>query len=380
MQNMNRNFFRITRFILLKFPRLFQFFAKFRREQKRLLIIKTDAIGDYILFRNYIEILRASEKFKDYQIDLLGNPLWQDIALKYDRHFINEFYFTKANDLYDKPFATLKLGWRLFKNNYQIVLQPSSTRLFITDGLAALTAAKQIIGFESDNEGILPRYKTKTDKFYTKQFSPPKNIYFEFDKSKFFFENVLNIDISLDTPYIPVNKTEEKGIVIFPGAGVLKRGWEADRFLALIKLISQYSSQTIYIAGGPAEMGIGYFLTENLPQGSINNLTGKTSLPQLVELIGNAALVIANETSAIHIAAATQTKAICILGGGHFGRFAPYPAYMQHKPLCIYEKMDCFNCNWICIFKTEEKAPYPCIANISLEKVWQATLQLLPKA
>jgi len=75
---------------------------------------------------------------------------------------------------------------------------------------------------------------------------------------------------------------------------------------------------------------------------------------------------------------ATQTKAVCILGGGHFGRFAPYPGHLTNKPTCIFEKMDCYNCNWDCKFKTAENIPYPCISGVSLDKVWQTVLQLLP--
>lgn len=377
MQTANRNLFRITRFILLRLPGLFRFLARFRRPQKKLLIIKTDAIGDYILFRNFIEILRCSEKFKGHQIHLLGNPLWKDIAVKYDAPFIDEFYFIKANYLYDKPFAILKLGVRLFKNNYHVVLLPSSTRLFITDGLAALTGAKQIIGFESDNEGIPARYKTKTDKFYSQRLLLPPGGGFEFERSKFFFEHVLKQAVTIGAPFIPVGNIVKQGVAIFPGAGVSKRSWEAEKFLALIKLIQKHTGQPVHLVGGPAEIQIGDYLTENLPPNSVDNLIDKTSLPQLIELISKSALIIANETSAIHIAAATQTKAVCILGGGHFGRFAPYPDYMQSKPLCVHEPMECFNCNWNCIFKNSENGPYPCISNISLEKVWQATLQII---
>jgi ADP-heptose:LPS heptosyltransferase len=98
---------------------------------------------------------------------------------------------------------------------------------------------------------------------------------------------------------------------------------------------------------------------------------------QLTAIIGNAALVIANETSAIHIAAATQTKSICILGGGHFGRFAPYPVYLANKPVCVYEKMDCYYCNWNCKFLTHENEPHPCIGRVGLEAVWRSVRQLL---
>src|SRR3982751_602647 len=114
MFNKDRNLFRLTRFLLLKLPLLFRFFAKFRKAEKRLLIIKTDAIGDYILFRNFIEVVKSSETYKDYQVDLLGNTLWQDIALKYDASYINQFIFIKAGPMFTQPIKVFKLAWRLF--------------------------------------------------------------------------------------------------------------------------------------------------------------------------------------------------------------------------------------------------------------------------
>jgi ADP-heptose:LPS heptosyltransferase len=375
----NRNLFRLTRFVLLKLPTLFRFLAKFRKSQKRVLIIKTDAIGDYILFRNFIEILKTSEKYKNLQIDLLGNILCRDIALKYDIAFINRFFFIKANDLYYQPLQTLKLSWQLFCRNYSVVLNPTYTRNFSTDGLVALTAAKQIIGFESDNEGILPRYKVKTDKFYTTRLTLPNNVYFEFERSKFFFESVLNSRIQLFSTQIPVNNGGKAGIVIFAGAGIKKREWEKEKFLALIKLIKQHTSQPVYLAGGPADLPIGNYIEANLAQGDVINLMGKSTLPQLIEIIGNAALVIANDTSAIHIAVAANTPSVCILGGGHFERFAPYPEYFENRPVCVYEKMECYYCNWDCIFKPAENDVYPCIGKVNLDSVWQAVLPLLPK-
>ena len=377
MQIKKRNLFRITRFILLKLPGLFKFFAKFRSPQKRILIIKTDATGDFILFRNFIEVTKKSEIFKDHQVDLLGNKLWQDIAIQYDSKFIGNFFFINPDELYEAPLTTFKLGLRLFKNNYETVLQPTFARTFINDSLAGFTAAKQIIGFEGDTERINIKYKTKTDRFYTIKMLIPVSIKFEFERSRFFLENVLKQPVTINGRSVPVESNIRTGIVIFPGSGVFKRSWEAEKFLGLIKLILQHNSQPVYLAGGPDELQIGEYLTKNLPPNKVNNLIGKTSLLQLVQLIGNAALIIANETAAIHIAAATQTKAVCILGGGHFGRFAPYPDHILNKPLCIYEKMACYNCNWNCVFQTMENEPYPCISNVGLEKVWQALLPLL---
>jgi len=373
MGNQNRNLFRITRFILLKFPFIFQLLAKFRlqKKNKRLLIIKTDAIGDYILFRNFIEIVKKSDKYKNYQIDLAGNTSWRDIALKYDKSFIGEFYFIRPDSLYDAPSETLKLGWLLFKNNYSEVLMPSSTRTFITDGLAALTAAKQIIGFESDNEGINPRYKAKTDKFYTTKLVLPPAVFFEFDRTKFYFENVLSCNIPLNGPNIEVNAVAKQGIVMVISAGVTKRCWEPEKFNDLIKLVLQHTAQTVYLEGSVIDIVFDDDLNEHLLSGRLVNLMGKTTLLQLIDLVGSSSLVIANETSVSHIAAATQTKSVCIVGGGHFDRFLPYPPGNPSGPICVFEKMECYNCNWLCKFTTGKNEPFPCIGNVSLAAVWQ---------
>lgn len=378
MKPANRNLFRITRFVLLKIPPVFGLIARLRKTKKRLLIIKTDAIGDYILFRNFLEVVRQSDEFAGYRITLLGNQSWEQLAVAYDGAFVDDFIFIAPEHLYQLPLKTLQLGWRLFKTNYRVVLHPSYTRLLITDGLAGLVSAKKVTGFVGDNEGIMPRYKTKTDRFYTELLLLPEDAGFEFYRSKFFFESVLKRKLSIKSPSIATGDVAKKGIVIFVGAGVSKRAWGKEKFLQLIRLIVNHdSTKEIYLAGGNEELPTSEYLMNNLPDQTISNLIGKTSLPQLVQLISGAALVIGNETSAIHIAAATQTKSICILGGGHFNRFAPYPADMPNSPLCLYEKMECYNCNWLCRFETLATEPYPCVSSVSLESVLGATLGVL---
>lgn len=364
----NRNLFRLTRFILLKFPYLLQLLAKLRKPSKKILIIKTDAIGDYILFRNFLEEVKKTEQYQDYQIDLLGNSLWQNIALQYDKNIISHFYFVKAIDLYHRPLQVLNLGWKLFKQNYTIILQPSYTRNFINDGLAALTKAKQIIGFDGDFEAIAPKIKKKTDKFYTEKFILPTTIYFEFDRTKFFFERFLQRKIFIKKASLPVLLKKSNTIMIFPGAGYVKRNWEIEKFATTLELLLTHTSYKIILAGGRSEEAIGTYLTEKLISDRIENLINRTTLVQLTQLIASSTLVIANETSAVHIASACNVPSVCILGGGHFNRFAPYPN--QPQPDCVYELLPCFNCNWNCKFETTKEAPYPCISIVSVEQVW----------
>ena len=374
----NRNLFRLNRIILFYLPWLFRALAKLRKSKKRLLIIKNDAIGDYILFRNFIESIKKSPKYIDYEVDLLGNELWKDIAFTYDAPFIKQFIFTKADELYDAPLKTLKIGWQLFKNNYDLVLQPTYSRTLINDSLAALTGSKKIIGFESNNERIALKYKNRTDKFYSLKIPLPNGVYHEFRRTRYFFESVLGSSISLTAPFINIGSMPKSGIAVHPGAGTFKRGWEKEKFLELIKLISNYTTQTIQLIGGPGEVETGAYIMQNLPFGSVENCINKTSLSQTLQLIGTSALLIANDTGAIHMAVATQTPSVCIVGGGHFDRFVPYPKDAAFKPLCVYEKLPCYHCNWLCIFETAPSEPFPCISIIGVDNVWNAILPLLP--
>ena len=372
----NRNLFRLTRFILLKLPYLFRLLAFFRKPKKRLLIIKADAIGDYILFRNFIEVVKKSEKYKNFEIDLLGNELCRDLILKYDGQYLSKAHFTLANKIYYTPSAVFKLGWALFSRNYEVVFNPSSTRTFMTDGLTGLTAAREIIGFESNNEGIVPKYKNKTDRFYTTRLVLPPPVYFEFNRNKFFFETVLNEQLHIQRATIEVEPKAKSGIMIFPGTGVKQRGWEAEKFAELIATLLQNTTEPIYLAGGPDEVFVNNWIALQVASSRLIDITGKTSLTEIVEMIAGYELVVANDSSAIHIAAAVNTASVCVAGGGHFDRFVPYPPDTLGAPLCVYEKLECYYCNWNCIFETGGNA-YPCISSVSTDKVLQAILQQL---
>ena len=66
------------------------------------------------------------------------------------------------------------------------------------------------------------------------------------------------------------------------------------------------------------------------------DMTGKTTLPQLAKLISLSKILISNETSAVHFAAAVGTPFVCLSNGNHFGRFNPYPKEMNVKSIYLY--------------------------------------------
>jgi ADP-heptose:LPS heptosyltransferase len=336
-----------------------------------------DAIVDYILFLNFLQVLKESNSYRGREIHLLGNVLWKDLTETLDKDFVNNFILINPNQNLVSPLQTLKLGWYLFKNNYTEVLNPTYSRTLIADGLTGLACSAKTTGYLSDTENIRPKYKKTSDKFYQHKFILPQNIYFEFDKDLYFFETLLKQKIKLQKPHIDTQISEKDIVVIFPGAGSNKRSWEIEKFSELITLLIAQSNHTIYIAGGPSELALASYLIKNQTVNRVINKVNQTSLSQLTELVASAKLVISNETSAIHIASACNTKSICILGGGHFQRFTPYPENIPGGPDCVYKIIPCYNCNWQCIFKTTETEPYPCIAQISVADVWDKVKQVI---
>lgn len=96
-------------------------------------------------------------------------------------------------------------------------------------------------------------------------------------------------------------------------------------------------------------------------------------LPALVDLVASAAMVITAETSTAHIAAALNRPALVIIGGGHYGWFAPWRR--SAAQVWLTKQLPCFNCNWHC--------PYPkplCLTDISAAEVEAATSEVLAQA
>jgi ADP-heptose:LPS heptosyltransferase len=103
--------------------------------------------------------------------------------------------------------------------------------------------------------------------------------------------------------------------------------------------------------------------------GAVRNFVGKTSLFEYVEIIASASVVICNESSAYHIAVAHDRSVLCLLGGGHYGLFAPYPESKESaaSSLVVTNKMSCFGCNWKCRFDRGQMGAFRCVESIELE-------------
>lgn len=292
-----------------------------------LLIVKTDAIGDYMLFRNLLKYIRESKEFRNYKITLCGNEIWKDIALTYDRQYIDKYIWLNKNQF------VLNLNYRkrilseIQEGGFEIAVNPIRSRyLEIDDAIIRASKAVMRIGREGDLSNIPILFQFFSKICYNKTYRESKSEIFEYTTNKYFVESWLNLKVDENIPSLNIPQINpKKHIVIVPGSGEKVKQWKPKNFATLCSYLNQHSKKEIIMLGSSSDKVIANEIIRECSGFGIINLCGKTSLPQMAELIANAEFLISNDTGAGHIAASVKTPTICLINGIHFGRFGPYP-------------------------------------------------------
>ncbi len=331
---------KLTRLLLVDYLASRHYFT---RQHRTLLVVKLDAIGDYILFRNFLAFIRRSDLFKNYRITLCGNEVWKDFAEKSDNADIDEFiWISRKRFLNDLAYRSKILNM-INGKGFEVALQSSYSReFFYCDAIVKASRATRRIGQSGDARNITKRAKYFSDRFYTKLITLAGNETFEFYRNRDFFENVLESRIDVVTPTLDISgigtaqATDAPYAVIFPGAAEEFRRWPAARFAEIADFLAKTYGLQILIAGSEDDAGLALKIRDAAGIARIRDLTGRTPLPELAKLIAMSELLVSNDTSAVHIAVAVGARVICISNGNHFGRFHPYPRNMAGRASFVY--------------------------------------------
>jgi len=301
-------------------------------KQKSLLLIRLDAIGDYILFRNYIKVLKNSAKYKEYKITLVGNNAWKQLAEELDENFVERFIWVERAKFEKNPFYRYSKLKEIAKQGYEIVINPTYSRSFLADdSIVKIANAKEKIGSIGDLSNIKKWQKNISDGYYTKLLPAKNKIMFEFYRNKEFFENLLEDKIELQKPFIKLKqkkldiKLPNNYAILFIGASTRFRKWDMENFVKVGEFLKENYGYEIVLCGAPSDKEDAKEF-EKFAKYNYIDLVGKTSLVDLLYVIYNGNLMIANETSAPHFAVSLEmTNVFVISNGNHYGRFTPYP-------------------------------------------------------
>ncbi|MHC4368637.1 MAG: glycosyltransferase family 9 protein [Planctomycetota bacterium] len=111
--------------------------------------------------------------------------------------------------------------------------------------------------------------------------------------------------------------------VLIPGSAHKDKCWPTGRFAQLADKITAQFGLSIVATGTEPEAGEVEKL-KNEAHVPIANLAGKTSLRELIILLGKARLVVSNDTGPGHIAAAAGVPLVLMFGRSNPVRVAPY--------------------------------------------------------
>ncbi len=346
------------------------------KRKEGVLLVRLDLIGDFVLWLDSAQAYRRL--YPKRKITLFVNSACKELAegLSHWDTVIDVDVQRLRNDYLYR----LRTLTRLRSYNFAVAIQPAFSRELVGDLVTRATYADDRIGYAGDTNNISKQVKEKTDTWYTRLVTSDPSKTMELNINAHFVRQLGCADFLSDVPVIPpvipapaLGDTQPY-IVIAPGASWQPKMWPIERFTELSqKLLSEFNLH-IVLCGGKDDRAVCEKLFNQIGKGCITNLAGQTTLIQLTELIRHAQLVVSNDSSPVHIAAAVGTASVCILGGGHFGRFLPYSTERIAAttiPSISYVVMECFNCNWRCKYQLGVTESVPCISNINIPDVFQ---------
>lgn len=117
---------------------------------------------------------------------------------------------------------------------------------------------------------------------------------------------------------------EFRWVVLQPGARWMNKRWPVEHFAALARQLAANDSKLrIAILGGAGDAPLGRVIREAVPGNSLD-LTGKLTLPEMVEMIRSSALMVSNDTGPMHVASALRIPIIGLFGPTEPRRTGPY--------------------------------------------------------
>ncbi len=158
-------------------------------------------------------------------------------------------------------------------------------------------------------------------------------------------------------------------IIIHPASSHKTQRWYPEKFAAVADQLQERCSATIIFTGSTMDVEQVHQITAFMKTKKYMDLAGKTNFWEFASLIKNAGLLLAVDTSAIHIASAYSTPTIALFGPTipvFWGPTSKKSKVIQHNNVCT-------GCRrYECIIKTHE-----CMKTITPEEVISAVKEIL---
>ncbi|MGO8700074.1 MAG: lipopolysaccharide heptosyltransferase II [Limisphaerales bacterium] len=138
-------------------------------------------------------------------------------------------------------------------------------------------------------------------------------------------------------------------VVLLPGGRWNNKRWPAPNFVTVVKGLEEISDLRFVILGSKDERALGETIAAAAPRRALN-LSGATTLDEMIEWIRLSALTITNDTGPMHAAAAMNRPVLALFGPTNLWNTGPYrqlanvlqetrlPCVPCQKSRCAYDE------------------------------------------
>lgn len=363
----------------------------------RVLLVRHDSIGDYLLFRPWLRQLAAVVRGRGQHLTLLANALWAPLALAWDADCFDELLPLETGRFMKDLAYRANILHVISTKGFGEVINPLHVREPAVENFIRFMRVPVRVASQGAHQ-ISPWFEI-LNAGYTQLLPSAREVLFEYDRNQEFFSNWLaasSLPQEAGAPTLPdaplqlpasvaVAAAAEAAagpyIILFPGASARQKRWPTVHFAQLARALHHHygGRYRLLIAGSPADAAHARrIISKAGPDVPLTSRCGHTDLPGLAALVAGASLLISNDTVAAHLAAQAGTPCLVLLMGENYGKFFPYPPRLLRAA-----------CH--CLFPPSQEARFaqgdfsapakdPDIKQILPARALAAALELLPVA
>jgi len=276
-----------------------------------ILIVRTDRIGDVVLTTPVIAALHA--RWPQARLTMLVTPLTRELVAGHP--YLHEVLLDDRRGRHRGAAGFGRLVREIRKRNFDTAIVYHTKRR--TNALCFLSGIPRRIGYRNDKWGFL----------LTRQIPDQRHRGLKHE-ARYCLDvlKVLGIEDGVEDIRISIQPEAEqwaarllekagpgqkKVVVVHPDASCPTKKWPDHRFIELMQRMRQEFSCFFIIIGTPANKATAAGLMDAV-KGDILDLTGKTSVAQLVSLLRRSHLLVSNDSGPVHVAAGVGTPVVSI--------------------------------------------------------------------
>ncbi|MDP2921601.1 MAG: lipopolysaccharide heptosyltransferase II [Candidatus Omnitrophota bacterium] len=339
---------------------------------KRILITRTDRIGDVILSLPAIKAARKA--FPDAHIALMVQPRI-DGLLKGNPD-IDELIVYDKKDSQKGVFKNISFIRWLRARKFDMVINLHSTKRM--NLICFLAGIPKRIGYARGKADFL-----LTDRIiYTKKAGEKHEAEYSLDVLRY-----LGIEPEFSNPFIYVQAEDEKkaeailqglGVkqgerfaILHPGASCISKMWPPENFAKTGDMLIENLNIKVMINLAPGQKELGEKVRDLMKKEPIF-FCDPTTLGELAALFKKASLVISNDSGPAHIAAGAGAPVISIFGRNQKGLSPARWRPLGDKAIAIHKDVGCISC-----LAHDCRKGFLCLKAISAEDVFEKAKKLL---